>query len=391
MQMKLILKMPMISEMINEVSLHYNYNASPTKLRSHEHARANLNPVNLGKWILRFLFDRLIQEEAKRDATFREKLLANSSRPGSIRRKNAPSSIQFPMSQSHDPQEISNEDDSVITPRPITNGLARAASTTGLTIGTATPRLNGNISVAQNDQPSILEEGTSLEKRASQHSQPRSSTERKNDYFPPSAQAKSPVDGQSKGPVTPGDTSLEGSALAPTLSPVDGDKDEKAKEGGIFGKSFRMKFPKKLGRPSTDVKPAVVDEKSEESDKSEDKEDRAIQDNFFGTIQKIRYDYEEHLQTDPFSHMSSGITPSLLSETPKLYLPPYTTVIIQDEQPDSGGVADLYRGTISSVGYDAEAIEKVAPTWLGDLLLKVKNAFFRKSNNFADDARTNCR
>lgn len=332
---------------------------------------ANLSTVNLGKWILRFLFEKLIQEEAMRDATYREDLETNTSKPRSLLREKAASSIQLPIIQPHGHQDLMSEDDSVITPRPPTNGMIRPAVTPGLTIGSATPNMNGATLNTTADRPGTGDEGTALEKRASQHSQPRNSSDRKSDYFSSNALAKSPVEGQAKGPVTPGDTSLEGSTLASAQSPVDGDKDEKTKEGGLFGKSFRMKFPKKLGRASTDVKPAVVDEKSEESDKSEEKEDKTVHDNFFGTIQKIRYDYEEKLQHEPSEHLSAGITPSLLSETPKLQLPPFTTVIIQDEQPDSGGVADLYRGTVSSVGYDADMIEKVAPMWLGDLLLKV--------------------
>ena len=132
-----------------------------------------------------------------------------------------------------------------------------------------------------------------------------------------------------------------------------------------------MNFPKKLGRTSQDVKPAVVDEKSEESDKSEEKEDKTIQDNFFGTIQKIRYHYEECIERGPSQHLAPGITPSSLNETPLLEPPPSTTVIIQEDRPDSGGFADLYRGTVSSAGNDADLIERTGPMWLGELLLKV--------------------
>ena len=332
---------------------------------------ADLVSVNLGKWILRFLFDRLIQEEVQRDATFREKLMADTSKPGSLRRENAPTSIQLPNIHPHDHQDLLNEDDFVITPRPDTNGLIRPATTPGLTIGAATPHANGASLYPQPERPEAAEEGTILEKRTSQHSHPRSSTERKNDYFAPSAQARSPIDGQgTKSPNTPGDISLEGTSLISAQTALDVDKEEKAKEGGIFGKGFRMKFPKKLARPSTDVKPVVVDEKSEESDKSE-KEDRTIQDNLYGTIQRMRFEHEERIVMQPSEYLQTSITPSLLNETPKLQLPPFTTVIIQDERPDSGGVADLYRGTISSVGLDADLIENVAPTWLGDLLLRV--------------------
>jgi hypothetical protein len=33
----------------------------------------------------------------------------------------------------------------------------------------------------------------------------------------------------------------------------------------------------------------------------------------------------------------------------------------------------MYRGTVGSLGKDANLVEKVAPPWLGELLLKVKS------------------
>ena len=333
---------------------------------------ANLVLVNLGKWILRYLFDKLIAEESRRDAAFRKKLTADTSRPNSLQRANAPESIQITHDRIQDPQELMNGNDSSVTPRPTTEGLIHAATTPGLVIGTGTPTTNGVISNTE-ENSNVSEEATSLEKRESQNSQSRASMDPKSEYFSTGGQTRSPIDGQPKGAITSGDTALDATSAQ---LPNEGDKDEKGKEGGLFGKSFRMKFPKRMGRPSTDVKPAVVDEKSEESDKSEDKEDRTLQDNFYGAIQKIRFLYEEQLHHSPSSHLSSGIVPSAPFETPELHLPPYTTVIIQDERPDTGGVVDLYRGTVSSVGYDADIIEKVAPMWLGELTLKVNTIMF---------------
>ena len=132
-----------------------------------------------------------------------------------------------------------------------------------------------------------------------------------------------------------------------------------------------MNFPKKLGRTSVDAKPTIVDEKSETSEKSEDKEEKLVHDNLLGSVQKIRHRYHEQLQLDPNRPLHSGITPSLPSETPELRLPPNTAVIIQEDRPDAGGVADLYRGTVSSVGSDVDLVEQAGPMWLGDLLFRV--------------------
>ena len=332
--------------------------------------------INLGRWVLRFLFAKLIDEELIRDAAYRKELVARSSKPSSIRRENAPPSISLPPPPPKDsPQNMIDDEDSLITPKPVANGVAAKPPTTpGLAIGLASPQADGaatHSSPVQNAQSNLsptAEEETSLEKRISQHSIGRSSTD-KSDYFTSNTSPKSPAETQT---TVLSDSTTVANQDGNFQSLTDVDKDEKTKEGkSLFGKKFRMNFPKTLGgRSSTDTKPAVVDDKAEESDKSSEKEEKHVEDNFLGTIQKIRYDYVEHLQSNPSQQLPAGIIPSLLSETPILRHPPNTIVIIQEERPDSGGVADLYRGTVSSVGQDADLIEKAAPMWLGELLLR---------------------
>ena len=238
--------------------------------------------------------------------------------------------------------------------------------TPGLSIGIATPGVvplvNHGTSL-QNHLPPTAEEGTpSLEKRQSQSGQPRTS----GDYFSSNTFSQAQTD-----TTTPAASSQ--TTDTPLQSPSEPDKGDKAKESGsIFGKKFRMNFPKKLGRSSVEVKPAPSDEKVEESDKSSEREEKIVEDNFLGVVQKIRYDYEDQLHSRPNEPLLSGLTPSLPNETPILRPPSYTTVLIQEDRPDSGGVADIYRGTVASVGKDANMIEKAAPMWLGDLLLKVR-------------------
>ena len=79
----------------------------------------------------------------------------------------------------------------------------------------------------------------------------------------------------------------------------------------------------------------------------------------------------------PLQFPPVGITPSLPTETPELRLPLSTTIIIQEDRPDSGGIVDLYSGTIGSSGEDANLIEQTGPMWLGDLLLRVWSAIPR--------------
>ena len=325
--------------------------------------------VNLGKWILRNLFHHLIEEEMKRDNLYRGKLSTHTDLPNGFHRDNAPPLIKLPGSRIQELEGNNMNGDSTITPRP-PNGSYYPAMTPGLAIGVATPSvaIANHATQMQNSMPTTTEEHINLEKRTSHQSQTMTSLDRSGDYFSNVPPPQSPSESNARMPSPPGDGNSE---VLPQPS-ADADKEEKTKESSsLFGKKFRMNFPKKLGRSSVDTKPAVVDEKAEESDKSEEKEDKIVEHNFLGTIQKIRYDYEDLLREYPSRPLVTGISPSMPSETPMIRLPPYTAVIIQEDTPDSGGVADLYRGTVGSLGRDADLVEKSAPMWLGDLLLRV--------------------
>jgi len=68
--------------------------------------------------------------------------------------------------------------------------------------------------------------------------------------------------------------------------------------------------------------------------------------------------------------VTSSISPSLPNETPVLKPPPETIILIQEDSADSGGVADLWEGTVGSIGREADVVERVAPSWLADVLLR---------------------
>ncbi|KAL8966008.1 MAG: hypothetical protein Q9183_003568 [Haloplaca sp. 2 TL-2023] len=301
------------------------------------------------------------RKELARDETYRRQLQSKHSRK--VQRAPAPRLTQLPSPPPGPWHEHSAGDDSLITPRA-NNGNAQPAATPGLAIGVATPH-GGWATNGTNDSHigNSTDPASNLEKTSSNHSQSRNSTDRSKDYFSANPNVQSPSD-------PPAEDSSEATS---TQSPVDGDKEEKPKEGTtLFGKRFRMNmnFPKKLGRTSVEVKPPTVDEKAEESDKSDEKEERVIEDNFLGAIQRIRYEYEEYLPADPSQPLQSCIFPSSVNETPLLEPPQSTTIIIQEDRPDSGGVTDLYHGTVRTAGQDADQIEKSGPMWLGDLLLR---------------------
>ncbi|KAL9597106.1 MAG: hypothetical protein Q9179_004384 [Wetmoreana sp. 5 TL-2023] len=325
--------------------------------------------INLGKWILRYLFANLIEEEIARDEVYRRQLQLKYSQKG--QRAPAPRLLQLPSSATAIWQSLQEDDDSLITPRP-PNGNSLPVVTPGLAIGLATPHPGFAINSTNGPHNEAATDHPSLEKTSSNQSQSEGPTDKPKDYFSANPHAHASSDQRAR-PSTPGEDSSEAS----TQSPVDGEKEDKPKEvTSLFGKRFRMNmnFPKKLGRTSVEVKLPAADERAEESDKSEEKEERVIEDNFFGAIQNTRYGYEEYLSANPSQPLPAGIFPSSVNETPLLEPPPYTTIIIQEDRPDSGGVTDLYRGTVRSAGQDANQIEKSAPMWLGDLLLRVRNS-----------------
>lgn len=312
--------------------------------------------VNLGKWILRYIFSRLVDEQIKKDEAFRAELNETvKARQESI----PPNSINIPPNASMTTWDKQGN----VTPRANGN---QYPMTPGMGIGIATPAPGSHL-------PSVSEDGGSLDKRRSQAS--RSSAE-KPDYFGNSAIASEP-------PKQPVITSNENQEASKTLA-VDTEKENNGKDSSTsFGKKLRMGMSfgtKKLGRSASTTleKPIVVDESKDkatdegsESSEAGDKPlaEKEVEDNFNGVIQKIRYEYERLVVESPAQEVESGITPSLVDETPFLRIPGGTTVIIQEET--SGGVKDLYRGSVETAGEDADVIGERAPMWLGDLLLKV--------------------
>ncbi|KAI0205782.1 WD repeat-containing protein [Astrocystis sublimbata] len=321
--------------------------------------------INLGRWILRYLFATLIDEEIKRDEAHRHKLNDDIERRLATAQPNLPLTVSIP---SIDGSQVWQSTGSpVMTPRA--NGSVLMATTPGLGIGAATPSVYF---------PSVPERvGTpagSVEKQPPQSSRPSGE-----DYF---SSGISSADAPYKIATTPGAT--EPPAAPPAVetpkSPLETkDKDkEKEKDGAKspvnpFGKKFRMGMPfgsKKTGRSASSnvEKPVVVEEKSEENkSESSSNHEKEVDDNFGGAVQKIRNEYEKQLLEKPRQAVETKITPSLPSETPVLKLPPGTKVIIQEET--SGGSADVYRGTVMTVGVDADIIEEKAPMWLAEVLL----------------------
>lgn len=232
-------------------------------------------------------------------------------------------------------------------------------------IGLATPGLPG---VKEESGNSALP----LDKRTSVASRP---SQEREDYFT-NAIVSAEGNQAAKPATTPAEQPAENGKDKEKEKEKEKDKDKgEAKQPSTpFGKKFRMGMSfgtKKLGRSASSTateKPTITEEKTAESESSSNHEpEKEYDDNFLGVVQKIQDEYAKQLIDSPEKTVETKVTPSLTNETPVLKLPAGTKVIIQEET--SGGSAELYRGTIETVGADADIIEKCAPQWLGEVLL----------------------
>lgn len=353
--------------------------------------------INLGKWVLRYLFSNLITEEIKRDQQYRRQLMSSRDQHR-LQRENAPTSIQMPnqgLNGWHadaNPALLSGS-----TLRPTTNGHVRA-TTPGMGIGLATP---GTIPSSVKDENVAMplsptrEEGTTAPSEtthsAATSSQDGSSSEQNStDYFSSTARPHNPdINNQAK---TPGETGQD-EPTTPAAS------DAKDTIPGLFGKKFRMNMSafsgmKKLGRTVTNdnktSKTSAPDERSSDMESDSHSEhtnqSRIVDDTLLGTVQKIRYAYEDLLQEQLVAQQAydnglpvaepgkfelpTAIMPSLPQDTPVLKPPAGTTILIQEDRPEAGGVADLFEGTVGSLGEKCGLLETSAPMWLGEVLLR---------------------
>nr|POE72300.1 ubp9-binding protein [Quercus suber] len=353
--------------------------------------------VNLGKWVLRYLFSDLITEEIKRDQQYRRHLMSSREQQR-LQRVNAPTSIQLPaegfLNGWH--QGSNAAPLSASTLRPTISNTVKA-TTPGMSIGLATPAVMGSplkMDKGGISLPPTAEEST-IESRTSAEAPRRSSERTEQDYFSSNSLRTNPnIPSEVRTPITPSDAGHE----EPQSSAASEAKDVTS---GVFGKKFRMNMSafsgmKKLGRTVTGESENKTSKVSEPDRPSSDAESdshsshtnhsRVIDDTLLGTVQKIRFGYEDSLlQQNVVQHsydnklaatehvpitVPTAITPSLPQETPVLKPPANTTILIQEDRPEAGGVADLFEGTVGSLGEKCDLVERCAPMWLGEVLLR---------------------
>lgn len=319
--------------------------------------------VNLGKWILRWLFAPVVDDEIRQDNEFRQAAVARADEiarlhplSASVPRDDIPRSVGIPISNPH----------SRSTLRPGSDFPGSPSIGFGINIGT--PSSNYLSTSVQSNSPFPMFEPDTPDPSAPTHSHldggPSSFSS--NDYFSNRPVAVPPSD-TDRGLMSPSDAASN-SGLP--QSPAEPDKEER-KKSSLFGKKFQMNFPKKLSRNSTETKPQILEEKAEESEISSIKEEKVYDPNLCGVVERIRNDYEEFLASNPDQDLETAILPSAEDETPRLVIPPRTAVFIQEETGDTAVASDLYRGNVDRIGQDLEMLKKSIPHWLGELLLKV--------------------
>ncbi|KIH86327.1 WD repeat-containing protein 48 [Sporothrix brasiliensis 5110] len=312
--------------------------------------------INLGKWVLRYLFANLIDEEVRRDEAHRAKL--NEAVEKRVQAVAAASKLSMldvgssPVAANGDSTHAGN-----VPPTP--------------GIGVATP-----LPTALNSAAGAVTGGTEKE-----------------DYF---SNAITSVEPTTPGPgaIRPGGTPVADMPTATAAAEAAAKKKEEEAAAaaatssgkGVFGKKIRMGMSfgtKKINRSaSTSVpeKPAAVAATADEhkaangtpgEDKSESasSHEKEVDDCFVGAVQRMHNDYEKQLADNPDRFVVSRMQPCQPDEAPVLRIPDKTKVIIQEEL--KGGSIELYRGTVGGLGQPShvDKIERCAPIWLGEAIL----------------------
>lgn len=311
--------------------------------------------INLGRWVLRCLFDKLITEQLNRDAEYRAVLDKEAQEKEAARPL---PQLTIPATTMENPE--SPIGDGVATPRAI------YPQTPGLSIALATPGLFHTSSLPA--EP-INDENDSTPPIRTSMQAPASPTV---DYF---SSAPVPHTQTTGIPPTPGGVSDAPTSPSSEVPPT-AEASNQA-QGSFLGK-FRLGTKKGRGDASSSSKPTTSNGHDETKPSETEPAAAPVQEQIYeetlgGMLKRLRASYAEEKEkpTSPSTAIASKLAPCIPTEAPFLALPPNTAIIIQSDHPDSGGVSDLYRGTTTSVSSpnDIALLEEHAPAWLGDVLL----------------------
>lgn len=312
--------------------------------------------INLGKWLLRSLFDSLIIVEQELDSSFRGLFRSDDSPPKL--RPSAPPSIPIPLA----------------TPMSVFQG---GLITPGLGITAATPSVTTSPSqtVRRSDERSRQGSNRVLESQTTPGINRSPGGFR--DYF----SSRSSVLEDSA--ATPSAHSEYDTARTlnenPEKAGAETEKEVSSKKGGFkFGEKIRLSLGSKKGGRSP-----VISSREPETDEQIAQRpmlpepaylrQEPIQPSFLGVVQVVRNTYRQQFKAEGIVPETSLLTPLPSEEVPLVRVPQNTILLIQEDRPEMGGTVDLYRGTVGSLVDDRESIESVAPFWLGEAILLAKH------------------
>ncbi len=327
--------------------------------------RANL--VILGKLVLRYLFAGLLDAEISQDAKTRETLLSEYP------------PIEEPVAEGRRdlritvPETSFGEAPGVTTPKGQSDGI-RLPNTPGMSIAYMSPSAASNAMVSPRSEPLTTHEEEAAPTSAGPVSPGKTLG---HDYFTQGAST-------SDSPTKQGSQSAQNAVNGTASSSTEATDSTTAQSGKFMGK-LKSFGTRKLSRTSSDLKqsaPAVPSPRKEAKDvameQNAEKDGQSeggqladpfeIDDTFESVLRKIHNQYLTAAQTRS-GRIDTLLSPLTSKDTPVLKIPGSTVVIISEDRPASGGLIDVYRGTISRMSKDAQEIEKVAPSWLGELLL----------------------
>lgn len=196
------------------------------------------------------------------------------------------------------------------------------------------------------------------------------SSQEKHDYF----SAPSNTAGADE-PRTPGTTLTTVNTTA-TTQPASTNAPPETPSGSKL--SFGKLWGKKANRNSTsEEKRSVIDENAAKTDNADAEPIKPVEvfdETLGGVLKRMRQDYASGIGASDGT-IKTAICPSLPNDTPVIKHTSEMVVIIQEDKPDSGGVKDVYRGTIGQLGAEADDLEKVVPAWVAEAILFVSCLF----------------
>lgn len=188
--------------------------------------------------------------------------------------------------------------------------------------------------------------------------------------------------------------------VTPSLPPETPGSPEPTKESSFMGRLKSFGTKKLQSKPEKDEATAPSTSNGSEKEEAEKAEEEAANATpketapymFSDVLTSIRKTYEKALfpqetnnEKDDISETSisripvlaedgklkSALTPTPIEEAPPIQPMQDTIIIIAEQKVSVDGSMDLYRGTVASLGCDADVLEAVAPGWLAELLLLV--------------------